>query len=53
MQLADLRRYAQKESRRVSHDSSEIVPPLEPQADGAPETEAAEQPSLGTGPVSA
>jgi diguanylate cyclase (GGDEF)-like protein len=55
MQLADLRMYAQKESRRAARQSEPLVPTLGPLAEAAdrPEPEGAEQSSLGTGPVSA
>jgi diguanylate cyclase (GGDEF)-like protein len=55
MQLADLRMYAQKESRRVSRDNEPLVPPLEDEVEGGepPQAENADQRSMGTGRLSA
>jgi two-component system cell cycle response regulator len=53
IQLADLRMYAQKESRRVSRDSKELDPRSSPQP-GEAEPETAEQrSSRGSGPIGA
>jgi two-component system cell cycle response regulator len=53
MQLADLRMYAQKESRRVSRDSKEVDPRSSPQPDEAEPETAEQRSSLGSGPIGA